>query len=250
MAEGLGWVFKGYTDGGAGLETSLFCQCANNLIPLAPGWRGRCLCPSEGWVWCCSPELERDHMCCRSSPGPSRAALWPNHPAPMPLPSSHCIFQPLHTQTQPSISIFLKRLICDSHLYPSPQYPRHPWSDQWHYPWENYRSPKDVPDIMLVLSTFYSPLPNSVLASKISMQDLQEGLVPPDHCIHTTGRKGEIFLPAGSACVKTGERGKGKCDLHRAISDCPSWGSKPECFAKQAFILTSSIYWLYHIGLY
>lgn len=87
------------------------------------------------------------------------------------------------------------------------------------------------------------------LTSKVSMQGLQKGLAPPDHCRQTIGKKGEIFPPAGSACVKTGERGKGKCDLHGAISDCPSWESKIEYFAKQAFILTSSIYRCYHIGL-
>lgn len=60
------------------------------------------------------------------------------------------------------------------------------------------------------------------LTSKASMQGLQKGLAPPDHCRQKIGKKGEIFPPTGSACVKTGERGKGKYDLHGAISDCPS----------------------------
>lgn len=154
----------------------------------------------------------------------------------------------------PPIRIFLKRLICDCHtplsisIVSTTSLVR-----PWNYPWKNYRSPQDIiiiPDIILALSTFYPPLPNGVLASKVSMQDLQEGLAPPDHCRQTIGKKGRIFPPAGSALVKTGERGKGKCDLHGAISDCPSWESKFECFAKQAFTLTSSIYGLYHIGLY
>lgn len=78
-------------------------------------------------------------------------------------------------------------------------------------------SPQDVADIMLALSTFYPLLPNSVLASKVGMQDLQEGLVPPDHCRHTIGRKGEFFLLLALPVSKQGKEEKGKCDLFQTV---------------------------------
>lgn len=159
------------------------------------------------------------------------------HPCPW---TALTAFSSPYTHTHTLTLTFFKRvhlwLSHAKHLYPSMVRP--------------VALPITAPHIMVALPTFYPPLPKGALASKVSMHDFQEGLAPPHHCRQTTGKKGEIFPPAGSAFVKTGERGKGKCDLHWAISDCPSWESKLEWFSKQAFILTSSIYWLYHIGLY